>query len=50
MVPPHLVYEFGEFQLDPDERVLRRRQVPVPLTPKATPILLTLVERRGRIV
>lgn len=50
MVPPHLVYEFGEFQLDPDERVLRRRQVPVPLTPKATHILLTLVERRGRIV
>ncbi len=41
-MPPHQVaYEFGEFHLDRDERVLRRSNVPVPLTPKATEILLT---------
>ena len=50
MTSLHLVYEFGEFQLDRDERVLRRRGVTVPLTPKATEILLTLVDRRGHIV
>src|SRR5262245_1889087 len=44
------VYEFGGFLLDPDERVLRRDNATVPLTPKATEILLTLVDRHGHIV
>ena len=50
MTSPHVVYEFGEFRLDRGERVLRRSNVTVPLTPKATEILLALVERRGRLV
>lgn len=45
-----VVYEFGSFQLDRDERVLRRGDITIPLTPKATEILLILVERRGHIV
>src|SRR5688572_15484310 len=45
-----VVYEFGSFQLDRDERVLRRGDITIPLTPKATEILLALVERRGHIV
>jgi Tol biopolymer transport system component/DNA-binding winged helix-turn-helix (wHTH) protein len=45
-----VVYEFGGFSLDRDERVLRRGNLPVPLTPKATEILLALVERHGHIV
>ena len=45
-----IVYEFGGFSLDRDERVLRRSGSPVPLTPKATEILLTLVQRHGHIV
>jgi DNA-binding winged helix-turn-helix (wHTH) protein/Tol biopolymer transport system component len=50
MALPHVVYEFGEFHLDREERVLRRGQAAVSLTPKATDILLTLVGRGGRIV
>ena len=45
-----LIYEFGGFTLDRDERILRSRNVVVPLTPKATEILVVLVERRGHIV
>jgi DNA-binding winged helix-turn-helix (wHTH) protein/Tol biopolymer transport system component len=50
MIQSRVVYEFGRFCLDPDERVLQRDGVMVALTPKATEILLTLVERRGHIV
>ena len=50
MASEHVVYEFGEFHLDRDERVLRRRGAPVPLTPKATEILLALIDHRGHIV
>ena len=46
----HVVYEFGGFYLDRDERVLRRGDVTVPLTPKATETLLMLVCRHGHIV
>ncbi len=46
----HVVYEFGGFHLDRDERVLRRGNAPVPLTPKAAEILLMLVGRHGHIV
>jgi DNA-binding winged helix-turn-helix (wHTH) protein/Tol biopolymer transport system component len=50
MNPAGVVYEFGGFYLDRDERVLRRGNVAIPLTPKATEILLALVERHGHIV
>ena len=44
------LYEFGPFRLDTEERTLRRAGMPVPLTPKAYEVLLTLVRRAGRIV
>jgi Tol biopolymer transport system component/DNA-binding winged helix-turn-helix (wHTH) protein len=47
---PQSIYEFGPFQLDPAEKVLRREGVPVPLTPKAFETLLALVEKSGRVV
>jgi DNA-binding winged helix-turn-helix (wHTH) protein len=43
-------YEFGRFRLDATERVLRRDQDLVPLTPKVFDILLVLVERGGHVV
>lgn len=47
---PNSLYEFGPYQLDPAERVLRRDGVPVSLTPKAFEVLLALVEKSGRVV
>jgi len=47
--PMHL-YAFGRFRFDTAERVLVRDGTPVPLTPKATEILLILVEHAGRLV
>ncbi len=44
------LYEFGEFRLDPQSRVLRRAGTPVPLTPKAFDVLLQLVQNGGRVV
>ena len=49
-MPTRLVYLFGDFRLDPTERVLFRCDRPVPLTPKAVETLLALVERHGRLV
>src|SRR5579872_3604753 len=44
------LYEFGEFRLDAQNRVLRRGETAVPLTPKAFDVLLVLVQSGGRIV
>jgi TolB-like protein/DNA-binding winged helix-turn-helix (wHTH) protein len=44
------LYEFGPFQLDPDERRLLEHGRHVPLTPKAFQTLLVLVENPGRVV
>lgn len=45
------IFEFGEFRLDAEKRVLRRRDgEPVPLTPKVLDTLLFLVEGRGRVI
>ena len=49
-MPNRLVYLFGDFRLDPTERVLFRCDRPVALTPKAVETLLALVERHGRLV
>ena len=44
------LYEFGDFRLDASERLLSRRGVTVPLTPKAIDLLLALVEQPGRLL
>jgi len=45
-----MIYEFGPFRFDSAERVLLRDGTPVPLAPKATEILLVLVEQAGHLV
>lgn len=44
------LYAFGEFRMDPQNRVLRLREEPVALTPKAFEVLLLLVQHCGQIV
>lgn len=44
------IYEFGEFRLSEQEKVLWRDGEPVTLTPKATETLLALVKNNGHIV
>jgi TolB-like protein/DNA-binding winged helix-turn-helix (wHTH) protein/Flp pilus assembly protein TadD len=44
------LYQFGEFRLDAQNRVLRRGEAIVPLTPKAFDVLLLLIQNAGRIV
>jgi TolB-like protein/DNA-binding winged helix-turn-helix (wHTH) protein/Tfp pilus assembly protein PilF len=44
------VYEFGPFQLDVGERLLRREGQVLALTPKAFETLVVLVENHGRLV
>ncbi|HTD51587.1 MAG TPA: winged helix-turn-helix domain-containing protein [Thermoanaerobaculia bacterium] len=47
---PRRVFEFGPFRLDMDERLLRRQDQPVQLTPKAVELLGVLVSAGGRVV
>jgi len=44
------LYEFGEYGLDAQSRVLRRGETIVPLTPKAFDVLLVLIQNAGRTV
>ncbi len=44
------IYEFGQFRIDPEERLLLRDGRPVSLTPKAFETLLALVENSGHLV
>lgn len=44
------LYEFGEFSLDAQSRVLKRAGAATPLTPKAFDVLLLLVQNAGRVV
>src|SRR5216117_1084027 len=46
----HLLYQFGRFQLEPEERRLLREGLTVSLTPKAFDTLVFLVERAGHLV
>ena len=50
MEPQRPLFEFGPFQLDVGERLLRRDQQILALTPKAFETLLVLVENHGRLV
>jgi len=49
-MPGRFVYAFGDFRLDPGDKVLYREGEPVPLTPKALDTLTALVERHPRLV
>ena len=44
------VFQFGDWRLDPVERLLQRNGVSVPLTPKVFETLLVLVENAGKLV
>ena len=44
------VYEFGDFRIDADHRMLYHQGSEIPLVPKAVETLLALIERRGKIV
>src|SRR5215831_1866059 len=44
------LYQFGQFTLDVDQRVLSRQGKPLPLTPKVLETLLILVQNSGRIL
>src|SRR6266850_1265640 len=43
-------FEFGEFRLDPSERLLLREGVPISVTPKVFDTLLALVENSGHML
>lgn len=43
------IYEFGPFRLDSDERVLRRGETILQLSPKVVETLILLVEAAGRV-
>jgi DNA-binding winged helix-turn-helix (wHTH) protein len=43
-------YKFSEFRLDVVERLLLRKNLPIPLTPKVFDVLAVLVERSGHLV
>jgi TolB-like protein/Flp pilus assembly protein TadD len=45
-----IIYTFGPFSLDTEERVLLREGKHVPLTPKAFATLLLLIEKSGHLV
>ena len=45
-----LHYEFGPYQLNPGKRILTRNGEGIPLTPKATEILLLLVKHAGQLI
>src|SRR5258705_7208797 len=44
------IYEFGPFQLIPEERQLLRDNQSVPLTPKSFDLLVVLVENSGHLI
>ena len=46
----NLCYEFGPYQLDSCTRILTREGEGIPLTPKATEILIALVKHAGQLV
>ncbi len=45
-----IAYRFGDFELHPQDRLLKRAGVPVPLQPKAFDALLCLVQRAKHLV
>lgn len=50
-IPPPAYYQFGDFQLDPVKRLLRRLDgTPVPLTPRVFDTLLYMVEHHDSVL
>jgi DNA-binding winged helix-turn-helix (wHTH) protein/tetratricopeptide (TPR) repeat protein len=45
-----LLYEFGNFRLNPQKRIVLREGELLPLTPKCFDLLLVLVERRNEVL
>lgn len=50
MIQNGLVYKFGEFRLDVSRRLLFKGEETIFLPPKATEILIFLIEKRGKLV
>lgn len=48
--PANTVYSFGDFRLDPSERLLLRNGEPLSLSPKVFDALVLLVENAGHLV
>jgi TolB-like protein/DNA-binding winged helix-turn-helix (wHTH) protein len=48
--PEQRIYEFGDFRIDVDHRMLYHQGSETPLVPKAVETLLALIERRGKII
>src|SRR6266699_6569164 len=48
--PPANVYEFGDFHLDAEKRLLWRGDAPVPLTPRVFETLLYMVEHHDTVL
>ena len=46
----HKAYEFGDFRIDTDHRMLYHQGREIPMVPKAVEILIALIEHRGKIV
>lgn len=44
------IYEFGEFNLNPDEHLLYRGSQPVPLSPRTFDLLVKFVENAGHLL
>jgi len=49
-MPDSNLYAFGEFRLDLQNRLLRKGNEPIALTPKAFDILVLLIQRGGQVV
>lgn len=45
-----LIYEFDDFRVDTDRRLLLRNNQPISLTPKVFDLLIVLIENRGEIL
>lgn len=48
--PPREIFEFGDFTLDPADRLLLLRGRPLRLTPKTFDLLVVLIRHRGRLM
>jgi TolB-like protein/DNA-binding winged helix-turn-helix (wHTH) protein/Tfp pilus assembly protein PilF len=48
--PPPVIYQFGDFRLDPEKRLLSRDGSLVPLTPRVFDTLLYLVSHHGEML